>query len=92
MDLGIVDMWDVSLTRTGSCIDLCATSPNGVNNGWYRACVGMNGILVLEQRVLANGNYDPRPESCRPNMQVIIDALPDEYAKVFRRAYKIEAS
>jgi hypothetical protein len=83
IELGIVDhLWDASVHPNQNDIVVNATSPRGLNNGWYRAVIGHDGTIIDEKRMEPSGNYDPKPATNRPNMRNIIATIPAEYIEV----------
>lgn len=93
MDLGIVDsIWDVSLHRERHSLVLVASSLPAAKMGWYKARIGFEGRIWEEQRMLPEGNYDKHPDTNRPPIRAIIEAIPDEDAEAVaavRLAYDI---
>lgn len=77
-DLGIIDNWDWSINKYEDFIALNASSPNGINNGWYQADIGYEGTLIAERRMLADGNYDKHPETNRPSMTMMLAKIPKD--------------
>lgn len=93
MDLGIIDnTWEVSMHRELGRIVLIATSLPGASNGWYCARIELEGTIREEKRVLPNGNYAKEPDKHRPNIQAILDMLPEGNSHIvaaIRLAYDI---
>jgi hypothetical protein len=81
INLGIIDNWDFSVEIEGFFVTVIASSPWDVNNGWYRAVIGMDGTFLSETRMLASGNYDPSPSTIRPSMKTMITKISADQSK-----------
>ena len=95
IELGIIDtIWDVSLDIDEHHAEIVASTPLEIGHrGWYRSWVTLPDATIRERRMLPDGNYDAHPETNRPNMRLIVDAIPLVHTEVIRAlkvAYGLE--
>lgn len=86
-ELGTIDGWRTSIEIEDHFIAINANSDSA---GSYRAIIGYDARISTEHRIMADKTYNPHPETARPNMWRIIDAMPASMpilAEILKRAY-----